>query len=725
MHIGEDYTLWNNGLVRALQGKDVHESLRHMRELKKFFPEVDFGKIEGTLTGNGTHETNDAFLRFLFRQIREQAITDDNQRRAQNGPNISPTREKALVFNNLDLALSNPKPSKAKVSVITPTNSRPRELRRLIDNVRGQNHPNLEMLVCASGPETTARKVIKSFKDSRIQHHYQNGTEVGKKRNDMTQLADGDYVVYLDDGVNVHPHYLSKLLEEAETQRSDLVFSKIWHDQVGFIPKKDNGIYGARIDTMNGLVEAELAKSGEWSEEEYKDFLFFRDIYSRAKNPRFLKEVLGNHDPSPSTLDRKSSKFFVNKQKKPRSKRNKKHVLYLPEFDLEDDMVGRWRHLWPSKHLNDYGFSFDIKGALTPIAYRPTNEERKANPKRGLVEITRESADLVEAHKKDIDASDVVMFGRTNNYFTGDLFRYAKESGKVVGYEADDLIFGPEGLFRNDPNSKEKSLSDYVDEQVRAADFVTVTTPYLMEAAAELRGSEENVYIVKNRMDFDNLKSFMPKIKEGKKPSSPLRIGWAGGRYHIDKLLDMGHVFQELGTRHGKDITFVLKGINEENMVSDGAQAKLGALKSVFEENGINYELHGYSKSGDWTQYYKDLADLDLDVFFAPLCNDPGHEAKSELKYLESSFVGAPIVVPAIGGHKHAIQHGYNGLLTSPEDQAEGFLENIDYLIGHPEERLRIARNARNDVLTNYNVRESSAELASIYNEQIELKRAA
>jgi len=409
-----------------------------------------------------------------------------------------------------------------------------------------------------------------------------------------------------------------------------------------------------------------------------------------------------------------------------------KKILYLPEFDLENDMVARWRHLWPSKYLHEKGLEYKIKGAMESIIYRPTKEEMEQNPNRYAVEIrsdmgfnntdNRAQAHVLKNLKKEVDESDVVVFGRTNNLFASDIFDYAKSSGKVIGYEVDDLTFGKNGVFNKTLKPGDKSLGEYIGEHVKGADFVTVTTPYLKEEAAKLRGSLENIYIIKNRLDLESLGKEMNLTKKIQNPNEKLRIGWAGGKYHINKILELEDTFKKLNEKYKNKLTFVFKGFDEENMNSEKEKENFERLKDFFKKEKIDYEFHPYTKSGDWKQYYKELKSLGIDIFFAPLKNDPSHEAKSELKYLEASLIGAPIVVPAIGGHKYAVKNGETGILIYPEDQNKGFYEGISHLIDNPKERERISENAKKDLLENYDVRKSSEELSKIFSEQIQRK---
>jgi glycosyltransferase involved in cell wall biosynthesis len=403
-----------------------------------------------------------------------------------------------------------------------------------------------------------------------------------------------------------------------------------------------------------------------------------------------------------------------------------KKVLYLPEYDLDNSMVGRWRHFWPSKHLGDYGMEWDIKGSTEPFIYRPTADERAENPARAEVEIAGDKG-FNEEHtpgmeslcnlKEDVDGADVVVFGRTNNLFGKELFEYAKNSGKVVGYEVDDLTFGPRGIFYENGNH---NVSDAIDEQIRDADFVTTTTQSLQKELADLRGSYDNIYIIRNRVDLDALSELVDApIQHENRPDKKIRVGWAGAGYHLKRIYGVKEAYRDINSQNPGKVTFVFKGIDEDNLKSSQDAETLRSLKQYFDDNSIDYEFHGYTPQKDWTDYYKSLKDLNVDIFHAPGGIDSEYVGKSELKYLEAAIAGAPIVTQDIGGHGEVIEHKVNGMLIPANQQTRGFTDCIDELINDPELRNKIARNARYNLINEYDVRKSSHELAGVFREQL------
>lgn len=405
-------------------------------------------------------------------------------------------------------------------------------------------------------------------------------------------------------------------------------------------------------------------------------------------------------------------------------------VLFLPEFDLTNDICARWRFEWPANDLGKQGIRYRVRGAMEPVLYRPSLEERKANPKlpnllvrteEGFETSNGKAQKLILNHLlPDLDWADVVVMGRTNNQYLSDVVKHLKANNKIIGFDADDLIFGPNGVFKGTLHDGKKCLSDYITDNVKLADFITMSTPQLAVEAAAVRGSHENIYHLPNRVHINemNLRPVKNHNNYG-----PIRVGWAGGKYHAKKLLELEPTVAKLASKYGKKLTFVVKGIHESNMLSDAEQEDLKNLKQMFDKAGVAYELHPYTNCGDWKRYYEDLQQLNLDIAIAPIKNDAEGNGKSELKFLEAAVMGVPLVVPAIGGHKFAVKHGINGMLVDPENPQPGFFECLDKLVQSPKLRNQIAHNARKDLIGKYDVKQSSEQLYKILLEQVLKKK--
>lgn len=79
-----------------------------------------------------------------------------------------------------------------------------------------------------------------------------------------------------------------------------------------------------------------------------------------------------------------------------------------------------------------------------------------------------------------------------------------------------------------------------------------------------------------------------------------------------------------------------------------------------------------------------------LDVFGYPLC--PGNYSSAELALQEAMYAGVPPVVLGHGGAARLVAHRETGIVVGNEDE---YTHALEFLHAHPEERLRLGRNAR------------------------------
>lgn len=84
-----------------------------------------------------------------------------------------------------------------KVSVIIPTYNRAHYLRHAIDSVLAQTYSDLELIVIDDGSTDNTKSVVESYKNS-IVYRYINNSGPAIARNTGMQLAQGEYIAYLD-----------------------------------------------------------------------------------------------------------------------------------------------------------------------------------------------------------------------------------------------------------------------------------------------------------------------------------------------------------------------------------------------------------------------------------------------------------------------------------------------------------------------------------------------
>jgi glycosyltransferase involved in cell wall biosynthesis len=85
---------------------------------------------------------------------------------------------------------------------------------------------------------------------------------------------------------------------------------------------------------------------------------------------------------------------------------------------------------------------------------------------------------------------------------------------------------------------------------------------------------------------------------------------------------------------------------------------------------------------------------------------------------LEAMAQGIVPVVTAVGGNCVVVNHGVNGLLSSPGDE-EKFAENISTVLEDDDKKRRLAKNAINIVKSKFNIKKMVESYQSIYSGDI------
>ncbi|HPA30884.1 MAG TPA: glycosyltransferase [Bacteroidia bacterium] len=95
----------------------------------------------------------------------------------------------------------------------------------------------------------------------------------------------------------------------------------------------------------------------------------------------------------------------------------------------------------------------------------------------------------------------------------------------------------------------------------------------------------------------------------------------------------------------------------------------------------------------------KDLQKIDIGLY--PLPDEQWVYGKSGGKALQYMALGIPTIATGIGTNFRIIDDGESGFLVRTEEQ---WIEKIEYLINHPEERKRIGLNGRKKVEKEYSL---------------------
>jgi hypothetical protein len=273
--------------------------------------------------------------------------------------------------------------------------------------------------------------------------------------------------------------------------------------------------------------------------------------------------------------------------------------------------------------------------------------------------------------------SHVLVGQRVSNEGASAQWRAAAGDVRRVFEIDDDLL--------NVDSSSSSSFAFYADratrgrllENLRSADAVTVSTPYLAEVirgeygvTAPVYRVTAPVYVTPNCLDPAVLE-LAPVMQAG-----PMTIGWAGSDTHAGDFAHVRGPLRRFFARHpGIGMTFM--GVDYRHVVG----APWGRLVP-------------------WTPIWADPAAymrrLDWQVGLAPLAPTQFNRCKSALKALEYAARGIVVIASDVEPYREFVRHGVTGFLVKRDHEWGEYLELIHKL---PELRAEMAAAARAQAL--------------------------
>lgn len=153
---------------------------------------------------------------------------------------------------------------------------------------------------------------------------------------------------------------------------------------------------------------------------------------------------------------------------------------------------------------------------------------------------------------RDMKWADIVMTNNISNFggqYTARIVGKAKEFGKVVHYDTDDLLTE---LYEGHRLKKvyEEGLSDLTKFIYNHSDIVTVTQAKFAERIIPFMGNTM-LAIHKNAIDYDLECWQLDKISYNKK--RPVRVGWVGGIHHEEDVKEFAAIPHLVNQRVGKE----------------------------------------------------------------------------------------------------------------------------------------------------------------------------
>lgn len=272
------------------------------------------------------------------------------------------------------------------------------------------------------------------------------------------------------------------------------------------------------------------------------------------------------------------------------------------------------------------------------------------------------------------------------------LITRAKELGKTIVFETDDLVYDPAFLVHMDywkqMNALERKLYEHgVGGEILSDPYVKTATTTTTFLASKLREKGKEVFIVQNRLTEEDVQwASEAEQKKVETRSGPIRVGYLSGT-----------------PSHNKDFATITP-----------------TLLKLFEQYpNWHLVLAGPLDTEDELQRYADRIERVpfvprhelfgnialLDINLAPLeIGNPFCESKSELKFFEAGIVGVPTVATATQTFREAIADGVDSFVAGTNEE---WTEKIGRLIVDAELRKQMGAAARATALQRYTTKEA------------------
>ncbi len=279
-----------------------------------------------------------------------------------------------------------------------------------------------------------------------------------------------------------------------------------------------------------------------------------------------------------------------------------------------------------------------MNGCFYNRIHVPTMELKKRGHKVDYMTLT--AIDWEELKK-----SDIVVFSRAYSHPHFAIMWRCKAAGIKIVYELDDDIWNiPKMNIAS--TAYDDKLSKRVEDTVKEADLITTTTEPLKKI---LNQFHDNVKIIPNALDLDKWQTRVNNKKE-------LRIGWSGGQNHLEDLVIIADVINDLQQKY--NFKFIIQGICGKPLEADGYEATI--VKSIGftdpqHEAITDLKLDLYRKLLSLKDFYhipfyppelhsRVFTRADIDIGIIPIIGYKFDESKSFLKLLEYTASGTAAI---------------------------------------------------------------------------------
>lgn len=274
-----------------------------------------------------------------------------------------------------------------------------------------------------------------------------------------------------------------------------------------------------------------------------------------------------------------------------------------------------------------------------------------------------------EVMMADMYNYDVVVFQRHFEEKINPLFKAAKESGATVIYEMDDDFFNirPKNPAFAHVRPKDK---ENVKNLMRMADAVFVSTDPLVHM---YKAFNKNIHILPNMIEIDDSYLEMRPYDTDRN----IRMVYSGGPSHGEDFEEMEPAFKILLDKYEGLLEAIFIGYCPEKLKGDKRILHIPWLP-------IN-------------DYMRSLSGQLPHIGLVPLAKNVFNAAKSNVKFLEYTAVGAVTVASPVKPYQQTINSGINGVIVE-SNKPEAWVAAVSDLIDSPSKLIHMRKAALNTV---------------------------
>jgi glycosyltransferase involved in cell wall biosynthesis len=257
---------------------------------------------------------------------------------------------------------------------------------------------------------------------------------------------------------------------------------------------------------------------------------------------------------------------------------------------------------------------------------------------------------------------DVIFLARPQQYIVLPIIREARRLGKPILIDIDDWLLDVPAEHPHAAFFKSRPRQEILRTALCAADAITTSTPVIANRCQALG---LRTYLLPNAVDCT---AFTRQARH-------------------DGLVTIAFC----GTiSHHTDVPLIAPGLQRILHTHSGSVRVVTVGCPIRELHGIPGYTHvDFVNAADYPQF---LSNLRVDIGLAPLQDTPFNRAKSDIKYLEYSAVGAATLASPVFPYQSTIRED-RGVLVSPNTH-ESWTDAVLRLVENHELRQHLASHA-------------------------------